>query len=603
MHGWQFKFFSFAASAICSTLVACGGGSNTDAAATQAAASQGAMASADRPASRREGALGVAPVGTGAGSLRDFTLQVGGLRRDAPVSIGASDELRLLPDASGALGSVVYWGDGTASAVVGGWNAATPATLTQHRYAAAGSYEIEYATLDPRQGWDARFLRITVTSGGTNTPPPMAAAGPDRTFNLFVGGSALVAPFAIDTNSTLSVVPAISGADGSVIYWGDGTSSAIVGGWNANTPATLTEHRYGTPGTYRIEYATRYPGYGWNSTLRDVTVAAAGSPPPAPSPTPPPAPTPPPSTPSAVWRPFNDASPWNAPIGVSPALEPDSQALIDAFRSSSPFGEHLDVNIARFSIPLYQANAGTPLQSVATGLGGEGWGAGGLGAVGSMPIPPGAAPDESSDAHMSVISADRTKEYGCFNLNFNRARAGAWYADLCATSDLTGSGVRPPATVANPWWTAHGARACGFPLVAGLIRADEIRAGRIDHALVFAYPALRRNRFMSPASTNSSIGADYGIPCGGRIQFDPSIDVTKLGLSPAGVTIMRALQQYGAYVGDYSGALSMYADNSPDARAYWSSGVLDTYELRDKIDMSKFRVIKYDTVFTGPPGS
>jgi hypothetical protein len=277
--------------------------------------------------------------------------------------------------------------------------------------------------------------------------------------------------------------------------------------------------------------------------------------------------------------------------------------LVDAFRSSSPFGEHLDVNIARFSIPLYQANAGTPLQSVATNLGGEGWGQGGPGAVGQMPIPPGATPDDSSDAHMSVITADRTKEYGCWAMNFNVARAGAWFAQLCATSDLTGNGVRPPATVANPWWTAHGARACGFPLVAGLIRADEIRAGRIDHALVFAYPALRKNRFTPPASTNSSDGADYGIPCGGRIQFDPSIDVTKLGLSPAGVTIMRALQQYGAYVGDYSGALSMYADNSPDARAYWSSGVLDTYELRDKIDMSKFRVIKHGTVYTWPPGS
>ena len=66
---------------------------------------------------------------------------------------------------------------------------------------------------------------------------------------------------------------------------------------------------------------------------------------------------------------------------------------------------------------------------------------------------------------------------------------------------------------------------------------------------------------------------------------------------------MRALQQYGAYVGDYSGALSMYADNSPDARAYWNTGVLGTYELRDKIDMSKFRVIKYNTVYTWPPGS
>jgi hypothetical protein len=603
MQGWRLGFFSLTAALACSVLVACGGsgGGNVDAAAANAPSADFA---ADRP-THRDRALGLAPVGNGTGTLRDFTLQLGGTRLNAPVTINVGDELRLLPDASGALTSVVYWGDGAVTDIAGGWNTATPAARTQHRYAAAGSYEIEYATRDPIKGWDGRHLRVTVTSGGVSTPPPSppAAAGPNRAFTFAVGGSALTAPFTINTSSTLTVVPAISGASASVIYWGDGTSTAINGGWNASTPATLTQHRYAAAATYRVEYATNYPGYGWDSMVRDITVVADG----APAPTPPPAPAPPPSPAppptSGVWRPFNASSPWNTPIGAAPALEGDSAALIDAFIRSTPFGDHLDVNIARFSIPLYQASANTPLQTVATGLGGEGWGAGGLGASGPMPIPAGATPDESPDAHMAVITADRSKEYGCFAMNFNRGRAGAWYADLCAISDLTGSGVRPPATSANPWWAAHGARACGYPLVAGLIRPEEIRAGRIDHALVVAYPGLRRNRFTPPASTNSSIGADYGIPCGGRIQFDPSVDVTQLGLSPAGVTIMRALQQYGAYVGDYSGALSMYADNSPEARAYWNSGVLDTYELRDKIDLKKLRVIKSGTVYTWPPGS
>jgi hypothetical protein len=591
MQGWRIRLLTFATAVACSALAACGGsgGGSADASAV------GAEPTADRP-TERDTALGLAPAGTGGGSLRDFTLQVSGARRNAPVTINVGEELRLVPDASGALTSVIYWGDGSASNVAGGWNSATPATAMQHRYAAAGSYEIEYATRHPGQGWDARFLRINVVAGGGGNPTPMAA-GPSRAFNLSVGSTTLTTPVTINTGNTLSVTPEATGADAGVIYWGDGTASNLSGGWNASTPPALMQHRYAAPATYRVEYATRYPGFGWNSTVRDVTVVAAGAA------APPPPPPPPTSTPGSVWRPFNASSPWNTPIPANPALEPDSQALINAFRSSSPFGEHLDVNIARFSIPLYQATTGTPLQSVAVGLGGEGWGQGGLNAVGQMPIPPGAKPDESFDAHMTVLSADRTQEYACWAMNFNGSRAGAWYAQLCATSDLTGSGVRPPAPSANPWWAAHGARACGFPLVAGLIRADEIRAGRIDHALVFAYPALRKNRFTPPASINSSDGANYGIPCGGRIQFDPSVDVTKLGLSPAGVTIMRALQQYGAYVGDYSGALSMYADNSPEARAYWDSGVLGTYELRDKIDMSRFRVIKHGTVYTWPPGS
>jgi major membrane immunogen (membrane-anchored lipoprotein) len=590
MQAWRVNFFGVAASVACTVLlVACGGSSGGG------AVESGTQGTAEGAPAPREFGSGLAPVGTGAGSLRDFTLQVGGRRVNPPVTISTSDELRVVPDAAGALTSVVYWGDGSYADIKGGWNAGTPASQMSHRYAAAGSYQIEYATRDPNQGWDGRVLQITVAAGGTGTPPPAPmSGGSNRAFDFFVNGAPLAAPFTINTSTTLTVVPAATGAETSVIHWGDGSYSAINGGWNANTPVAQTQHRYGSPATYRVEYATRYPGGNWDSMVREITVVAGSGP----AQSPPPAPAP-----GAAWRPFNASSPWNTPIAANPALEADSAALIDAFRRSSPYGEHLDVNIARFSIPLYQAAAGTPLQTVATGLGGEGWGPGGPGASGPMPIPAGATPDPSTDAHMAVITADRTKEYGCFNMNFNRSRAGAWYADLCAISDLTGSGVRPPATAANPWWAAHGARACGYPLVAGLIRADEIRAGRIDHALVFAYPALRRNRFMPPASTNSDIGADYGIPCGGRIQFDPNVDVTKLGLSPAGVTIMRALQQYGAYVGDYSGALSMYADNSPDASAYWNSGVLGTYELRDKIDMSKFRVIKYDTVYTWPPGS
>jgi hypothetical protein len=271
--------------------------------------------------------------------------------------------------------------------------------------------------------------------------------------------------------------------------------------------------------------------------------------------------------------------------------------LISAFIKSSPWGAHLDINIKNWSIPLYQATANTPMQPMATTLGGEGWM--GWNTVMNVPIPAGATPDPSGDAHLAVISADRKIEWGCYAASYNPTRPQAWYAELCATTDLTGTGVKTPEVMAQPWYLAHGARACGFPLVAGLIRPEEIKAGAIEHALVVAYPGILKFKYQSPASTSSGIGVDSnGIPCGGRIQFDPSVDVTKLGLSPAGVIVMKALQKYGAYVGDYSGALSLYADNSAEAKAYWNSGVLDMYALMDKIDLTKFRVVKYDTVYT-----
>ena len=217
-----------------------------------------------------------------------------------------------------------------------------------------------------------------------------------------------------------------------------------------------------------------------------------------------------------------------------------------------------------------------------------------------MPIPAGATPDPQTDKHMVVINADRTMEWGCWDMRYSATTSPNWQAGVCATADLTGTGVRTPAPQANPWYLAHGARACGFPLVAGLIRTEEIEAGRIDHALVIAYPGLVAERFTPPASTGSNIGeapGGVGVPCGGRFQFDPSVDVTKLGLSRSGEIIMRALQQYGAYVGDYSGALSIYAENSATARAYWANGILSMGELSGKIDLNRFRVIKHGTMY------
>jgi len=198
-----------------------------------------------------------------------------------------------------------------------------------------------------------------------------------------------------------------------------------------------------------------------------------------------------------------------------------------------------------------------------------------------------------------VVSADRRLSWDFFGA---RPAGGTWNCTLCATTDLTGSGVRPKKQGNPTWFTSHGARACGFPLLAGLIRPDEIKAGRIDHALVIAYPHIRAGLYTPPASTaQARIGDEAiktrGIPCGGRVQLDPSINVDALNLSRSGKIIAKALQEYGAFVGDYSGAISLYADNSPTARAQWSSGVLDTYALRYALSLGSLRVLKLGTLY------
>jgi hypothetical protein len=305
------------------------------------------------------------------------------------------------------------------------------------------------------------------------------------------------------------------------------------------------------------------------------------------------------------WRPFSDDSPWNTPIAATASLAADSAELIADFETSSPYGEHLDVNIEGYSVPLYYADSSTPLYTVLSDVGGLGWlGNNGMDTTGTMPIPDGAEPDPQSDHHLLVVDREQMTEWGCWNM----VREGtSWHAGLCATSDLAGTGVRVPANDNPTWYTSHGPRACGFPLVAGLIRTDEIETGRIDHALVVAYPHIRAGWYTPPASTaqatnGSGAQSDRGIPCGGRIRYRPEIDLDSLGVSRAGRIILAALQEYGAYVGDFSGAISLYADNSPQAQAYWQSIGFDTYELLDLIDLADFQVMELGTLYDNGNG-
>jgi len=103
---------------------------------------------------------------------------------------------------------------------------------------------------------------------------------------------------------------------------------------------------------------------------------------------------------------------------------------------------------------------------------------------------------------------------------------------------------------------------------------------------------------VSPASTghpaNGIISESEGVPCGGRLQLDPSLDVDTLGLSPAGRTVARALQVYGAYVGDFSGSINVYADGSPNAREAFAS-VLESGSTAG-LDVSRLRVVEWGTL-------
>lgn len=303
------------------------------------------------------------------------------------------------------------------------------------------------------------------------------------------------------------------------------------------------------------------------------------------------------------WRPFSADSPWNQRITADAPTDRDSAALIEEFASRGA----LFINIKDWSIPVYFIDADrTPKHDVGDLRPGV-YGAG-FSFPRQIPIPTGALASPpttgDSDQHLCIVDKNKNLEWGLWWAR--QDEAGRWWTGLGAVTDLSGTGVAPPWFAAEREFDAHRARASGFPLIAGLILRDEIAAGRIEHALVFAYDRCRSAFFIPPASTaqvtRPEIRNASGIPMGGRIQLDPAWDVEHSGLSRSGRIIARALQEYGAYCGDFAGANVLYAENSPEAVAAWS-GVLDQEELArvftPEMIRRHFRVIAMGNVLPG----
>ena len=173
----------------------------------------------------------------------------------------------------------------------------------------------------------------------------------------------------------------------------------------------------------------------------------------------------------------------------------------------------------------------------------------------------------------------------------------SWSANWGNTIRTDSNGIYPDGT---------STRASGFSL-AGVIWPEELRAGRIDHALVFAYPHTKSGGSVLPATAvgdGLSTRLD-AIPIGARVQLDPNLNLDALGLTGYEKTIARALQEYGMILSDSGGALSLYAIHPQSYSSDPYTGVLSSaaYSYLQKIPVERFRVLNtgQQAMRTAPP--
>src|SRR4051794_21420537 len=250
--------------------------------------------------------------------------------------------------------------------------------------------------------------------------------------------------------------------------------------------------------------------------------------------------------PPACWRPYSADSPFNRPVPARAPTAPNSRANIARLASFGPparlvAGAHETPQ--DWSKPTYYASAGDPVFTVHCT---RPWGRCDVDGA-RVRIPDAARPAAGGDGHMTVIDPDGRTEYDFWKVASKPAGGGRLTVAWGGRTSLEGDG------------RGSGAVAAGYGNLAGLIRAPELEAGRIDHAL-FMTVHCTSGRAVYPAADGNLYGArparrGPAPALGARFVLDMSDgEIAALDAPPWKRAILTAMAHYGMFVGDTTGA-------------------------------------------------
>jgi hypothetical protein len=162
---------------------------------------------------------------------------------------------------------------------------------------------------------------------------------------------------------------------------------------------------------------------------------------------------------------------------------------------------------------------------------------------GPYPLPPNArvegGRDADGDRHVIVVDRSRCRLYELFAA-YPQDGGARWTAGSGATWNLRSNHLRPRS------WTS--ADAAGLPILPGLARYDEVKRGRIDHALRFTASRTRR-AFVYPARHFASDLTDPNLPAmGQRLRLKRGYDISRFPRQTR--IVLRALKRYGMILAD-----------------------------------------------------
>jgi hypothetical protein len=155
----------------------------------------------------------------------------------------------------------------------------------------------------------------------------------------------------------------------------------------------------------------------------------------------------------------------------------------------------------------------------------------------NVPVEGGRGSD--GDRHVIVVDRARCRLHELFAAH-PEAGGARWRAGSGAVWNLRSNRLRPRG------WTS--ADAAGLPILPGLARYDEVKRGRIDHALRFTAERTRR-AFVYPARHFASELTDPDLPAmGQRLRLKRGYRIARFPRQAR--IVLRALKRYGMILAD-----------------------------------------------------
>ena len=256
--------------------------------------------------------------------------------------------------------------------------------------------------------------------------------------------------------------------------------------------------------------------------------------------------------PGACWRPFNSSSPFNRPIPANPTIASNSAQIVAWLNSGT--GTPNDLQVIDDSVapqldyghPTYYSSPTDPVFTVQYSYS---WGASTTLPAGStLRIPDAAKPAGGEDGHMTVVDQANGMVYSFWSVTSKPAGGGILQVGGGGAASINGTGISP-----NLQDTV-GTTSAGYSNLAGIIRAQELIDGQINHAL-FVNISCSASTFVYPAvEVAYQCSGNPGIPNGTHFYLDYTLDeINALAVPNWKKTILRAMATYGMYVGDTSG--------------------------------------------------